>query len=84
MYLQYVGKREVKTVFDLIFYELKPQITAHTEISDRQIKHIALLLTPIMLLQNKLEFPFDFSGYKQSVIDNTIKQNEMANTIKNL
>ncbi len=73
-----------KTVFDSIFYELKPEITAVTEISDRQIKHIALLLTPVQLLQNYLELPFDYSTYKQSVIENTIKQNEMASTIKDV
>lgn len=73
-----------KTVFDSIFNELKPQITSDTEISDRQIKHVALLLTPIHLLRDKLEFPFDNSTFKNAVIENTIRQNEMANSIKDV
>jgi hypothetical protein len=42
------------------------------------------LLTPIQLLQNTLVFPFEFEVYKESVIENTIKQNEMASTIKDV
>lgn len=75
---------EFKATFEQVFYKLKPVLTSNAEISDRQIRHIALLLTPIKLFQNKLDFPFQFEKYKDAVIENAKYQDELASSIKDV
>ena len=73
-----------KMEFDGIFQEIKTRLASEMELADRQIRHIALLLAPVKLLQSKFTFPFDFETYKEAVIENVKKQDEMANDLKDV
>jgi hypothetical protein len=73
-----------KTEFNGIFQEIKTRLSSEMQLADRQIRHIALLLTPVKLLQDKFTFPFDFETYKESVIENMKKQDEMASDLKDV
>ena len=79
-----VIERRFKEVYEETFYQLKPVLTSEKEISDRQIRHIALILAPIKLLQDKLNFPFQFGEYKESVIENAKTQDELASNIRDV
>lgn len=77
-------EKTFKKEFNEIFQEIKTQLASEIQLADRQIRHIALLLTPVKLLQNKFTFPFDFETYKESVIENMKKQDEMASDLKDV
>lgn len=73
-----------KTVFNEVFQQVKTIISNETELADRQIRHIALLLTPVKLLQGRLQFPFDLDTYQEAVIENAKMQDEMASDLKDV
>ena len=75
-------KSSLKTIFNEVFQQVKSVINTETELADRQIRHIALLLTPVKLLQGKLTFPFDLDMYQDAVIENAKMQDEMAKRLK--
>jgi hypothetical protein len=77
-------KTKFKTEFETIFQELKNELSNETELADRQIRHVALLLAPYKLLQDKFNFPISFQAYKESVIENVKKQDDMANDLKDI
>ncbi len=77
-------EKQFKTVFNEVFQQVKSVINAETELADRQIRHIALLLTPVTLLQSKLAFPFDLDTYQDAVIENAKMQDEMASDLKDV
>ncbi len=71
-------------MFDETFYQLNSKLTREMEMSDRQLKHIALLLAPVKLLQHKLDFPFQYEEFEDAVIENARSQNRLANEIKDV
>jgi hypothetical protein len=73
-----------KMTFEDTFHQLKKDLSSESEISDRQIRHTALLLSPVKLLKDKLTFPFEYVAYKESVIGNAKNQDELANEIKDV
>ncbi len=73
-----------KPEFNKIFQEVKTKLASETQLADRQIRHIALLLTPVKLFQDIFSFPFDFETYREAVIDNMKKQGEMASDLKDV
>jgi hypothetical protein len=75
-------EEKFKKVFEDTFYEVKSSLTKENEISDRQLRHIALLLAPVKLLQDKLDFPFQYDNYANEVIENAKTQDELSNEIK--
>lgn len=75
-------EKNFKIVFEKIFHEIKSQLIDDTELSDRQIRHIALLLTPVKVLEDKLTFPVSFEVFKEAIIENAKKQDEMASDLK--
>jgi len=77
-------EEKFKKVFDDTFYEVKSSLTKEKEISDRQLRHIALLLAPAKLLQDKLDFPFQYDDYANAVIENAKSQDELSNEIKDV
>ncbi len=77
-------EEKFKKVFDNTFYEVKSSLTKEEEISDRQLSHIALLLSPVKLLQEKLDFPFQYDDYVSAVIENAQSQDELSNDIKDI
>jgi len=77
-------EKTFKKEFNGIFQEIKTQLVSEIQLADRQIRHIALLLAPVKMLQNKFTFPFDFETYKESVIENMKKQDEMASDLKDV
>ena len=77
-------RTKFKSEFETIFHELKTELTGELELADRQIRHVALLLTPYKLLQNKFNFPIEFQAYKESVVENVKKQDDMANELKDV
>lgn len=81
---RYLLETTFKKEFNGIFQEIKTQLASEIQLADRQIRHIALLLAPVKLLQDKFTFPFDFETYKESVIENMKKQDEMASDLKDV
>lgn len=77
-------EEKFKKVFDDTFYDVKSSLTKEKEISDRQLRHIALLLAPVKLLQDKLDFPFQYDDYANAVIENAKSQDELSNEIKDV
>ena len=77
-------EKQFKTVYNEVFQQVKSVINAETELADRQIRHIALLLTPVKLLQGKLTFPYDLDTYQDAVIENAKMQDEMASDLKDV
>jgi len=77
-------ENQFKSVFNEIFQQVKTKLANEMELADRQIRHIALLLTPVKLLQGKLTFPFDLDTYQDAVIENAKKQDEMASDLKDV
>jgi hypothetical protein len=64
------------TDYNTILNDLK-----HSEVSnnltERMLKHVALLLTPAKLFSDKLSFPFDFNEAKYQIIERAINQNDL-------
>jgi hypothetical protein len=71
-------------LYEGIFTELKSTTDSQLEISDRQLRHIALILTPVKLLQGYLSFPMRYEEFSQEVIENFKMQSEMGNEIKDV
>jgi hypothetical protein len=67
-----------------IFKELKTDTVSKIEITERQLRHIALVLTPVKLLQGYLKFPFKYEKFSKEVIENFKLQSELGNEIKDV
>ena len=47
------------------------------DFAERTMKHVALLLTPAKLFDDKLQFPFSFEEITREVVNNAIEQNRL-------
>jgi hypothetical protein len=70
-----------KDHFKKIFFENVSDLrkTLDTDFAERTLKHVALILTPIKMLHDQLNFPFTFEEIKSAVIDNANEQNILLN-----
>jgi len=64
-----------KNNFDEIINELKK--SKKYDFAERTLKHVALILTPVKLMFNKLQFPFSYNEITIAVLDNAIEQNKL-------
>lgn len=64
-----------KNNFDEIINEFKK--SKKYDFAERTLKHVALLLTPVKLLQEKLHFAFSYTEIATAVIENAIEQNRL-------
>lgn len=71
-----------REVFECILKELHGAF--HSEMAERTIKHTALLLTPMKLLQGKLVFPFEYEDMKTQIIENSKEQTQTLNQTNEL
>lgn len=62
-------EKNYKHTLDVVFKEVNLE-TANTEIDDRMIMNIALLLTFMNLLQHQVKFPFTYKEAKTFLIEN--------------
>lgn len=77
-------EKEFKPLYETIFHELKQDLKKDIEITDRQLRHIALILAPVKLLKDRLSFPFKYDNFLQAVIANAQTQSELSNDIKDV
>lgn len=66
-----------KKVFFENVNELRKSLDA--DFAERTLKHVALILTPIKMLNKHLKFPFTYEEIKSEVIDNANEQNKLLN-----
>ncbi|MFW6046481.1 MAG: hypothetical protein ACOCP4_01675 [Candidatus Woesearchaeota archaeon] len=77
-----------KNDFEEIFNELKnpDEENKYKEeienLSERSLKHIALILTPFKTLDKKLNFPFKFKELLTKILENTIEQNQIIDEMR--
>ncbi len=72
------------TVFENIFEELKTNKANGLSVSDRQFRHMALILSPIKILDQCLTFPISYSDFSEKVIQSFKIQEELSNEIKDV
>jgi hypothetical protein len=52
------------------------------DLPERTKKHIAFLITPFIILKDKLKFPFSEAEITEAIIEYSISQNDMFNEVK--
>lgn len=70
-------KNHFKTMYFENVRELRK--TLNSDFAERTLKHVALILAPVKILQKQLNFPFTFEEIKSEVIDNANEQNKLLN-----
>lgn len=68
-------EKEFKEAFATNSNELKDKYK--NTFPERTLNHIALLMTPAIILWNSLNFPFEFNGVLLSIIENAENQNKL-------
>lgn len=79
-----IFENSFKQRFEEVFRNLKTKLSNQDEFTDRQLRHVSLLITPVKLLKDKLVFPFKYSDYYNAVIDNAKIQSSLSNEIKDV
>jgi len=80
-------RKNFKANFDKVFEELrKLQVSKDNEeinnLSERSLKHIALILTPYKTLNDRLRFPYSYDELFKNTVDYTIEQDQMITETK--
>lgn len=67
--------------FQKVFFENVSELrkTLGPDFAERTLKHVALILAPVKMLNRQLNFPFTYEEIKSEVIDNAIEQNKLLN-----
>jgi len=76
-------KQTFKKTFQEIYKELIEINKVHNyNLITRTLNHIALLLTPYIILKDKIQFPYEYQELVLKVIEYSIEQTKMLDTIK--
>ncbi len=68
--------KNFKKIYSENLKELK-ELELTTNLTDRMLNHVALLLAPAKVLWNELDFPFDFNEATNQIIERACNQNHL-------
>jgi hypothetical protein len=73
--------KEFKEQFDIVYHELKYQNPSTTNYSERNVKHVTLLLAIYKVMSSRLEFPMSYDELYDCLLENAREQNESIQRI---
>ncbi|WP_320018913.1 toprim domain-containing protein [Labilibaculum manganireducens] len=73
--------KEFKEQFDIVYHELKYQNHSTANYSERNVKHVTLLLAIYKVISSKLEFPMSYNELYECLLENAREQNESIQKI---
>lgn len=73
--------KEFKEQFDIVYHELKYQNHSTANYSERNVKHVTLLLAIYKIMSSKLEFPMSYDELYDCLLENAREQNESIQKI---
>jgi hypothetical protein len=76
--------KEFKEQFDLGYHELKYQNPITSKYSERNVKHIALLLAIYKTMSSKLNFPMKYKDLYYSLLENAKEQDESLKKVSEI
>jgi hypothetical protein len=69
--------------FNETYYQLRSQ-NSEDKITDRQLRHITLLLVPVKLFGEKLGFPVSYEDYRNKVLENGYAQHDLTKSLDDI